>query len=114
MSNQVFDIDNDLRLYELGRTLRPVVNSPAWEIIMDTIESYVEDLDTQVRKLVPGSPEVVPSHAALYALAEFATHFKDDVERAVAFANNPSPEVTQELLGTREASDVLKAMGQGV
>lgn len=110
MADPVFDIANELQLYELGRKLRIVYNSPAWEIITDTIQSYVDNLDYQVRNLLPGSPEVAASHAALYALDQFAKNFQEDVKRAVEFSNNPSPEVREALLGFRDSSDVLKAM----
>lgn len=110
MANQLTyeDIETELRLYEFGRTLRPVVISPAWEILVDTIKSYVEDADLQVRKLVPGDPSVVASQAALYALDQFFTKFQEDVKRAVDFAAHPSQEITNFLLGVRDDSDVLK------
>jgi hypothetical protein len=107
-------VENDLSLFELGRQLRMIVNTPAWEIVLDTLNSYVEDADKQVRKMLPGSPEVMAAQAALYALDNLSTKFKEDIERAVNFANNPSDEVKQYINGTRDANDVAKAMGQGV
>jgi hypothetical protein len=104
-----YTLENDLRLYELGRELRPLVNSPSWEIFTDTIQSYVDDLDQQHRRLPPGDPNIIASHAALYALDQFATKFKADIERAVDFANAPSQEVLEYAHEVRKANDVLAA-----
>jgi hypothetical protein len=105
----VENLENDLRLYELGRELRPLVNSPGWEILTDTMQSYVDDLDQQHRRVLPGDPNVIASHAALYALDQFVTKFKADIERAVDFANAPPQEVIAYAHQIRKSSDVLAA-----
>ena len=102
-------LENDLRLYQLGRELRPMVNSPSWEILTDTMKSYVEDVDEHHRKLEPGDPNIIASHAALYAIDQFVTKFKADIERAVDFANAPSQEVLEYAHEVRKANDVLAA-----
>ena len=115
MDAQFLDqVENDLALFELGRQLRVIVNTPAWEIVLNTVDRYVDDLDQQVRKLPPGDTTVISAQAALYALDQFATKFKEDINRAVNFANHPSEEIREYLNGTRDANDVAKAMGQGV
>ena len=106
-------LEQDLKLYERGIELRPLVNSPNWETVLDTIQAYVDDVDQQVRYLLPGDPAVIAAHAALYALNDFAVKFKQDIERAVDFANQPNDEVRNYLFGVREVLDVSGAMGLG-
>ena len=104
------DIDRQLDLYERGRVLR-TMPSDAWQIIKDTIHSYTEDLDQQVRRTQPGHPGVIAGQAALYAMNSFEEFFLQDTEAAMEFAVHPSPELNQYLLGARESLDVLKAQG---
>jgi hypothetical protein len=112
MQNVVYadEIDRQLDIYERGRLLR-TIPVDAWQIIKDTIHSYTEDLDQQVRHLSPGEPSVVASHAALYAMSSFEKFFLQDTSAAMEFAVHPSPELNQYLLGARESLDVLKAQG---
>lgn len=105
-------LENDLRLYQKGIELRPLVNSPNWETVLEVIQQYVDDVDTQVRYIPPGDSTVVAAHAALFALNDFAIKFKQDVESAVDFANQPNDEVRNYLFGVRDVLDV--ATGQGV
>jgi hypothetical protein len=104
------DIDRQLDLYERGRVLR-TIPPDAWEIIKDTVHSYTDDLDQQVRGILPGDPSVVASHAALYAMSAFEDYFLKDIEAAMNFAVHPSDELKQYLSGVRESLDVLKAQG---
>ena len=104
------EIDRQLNTYERGRILR-TIPSDAWQIVKDTIHSYVEDLDQQVRTLRPGDPSVVPSQAALYAMSAFEEFFLQDTGAAMEFAVHPSPELNKYLISARESLDVLKAQG---
>lgn len=104
------EMDRQLDIYERGRVLR-TIPSDAWQIVKDTIHSYVEDLDTQVRNIPPGDPSVIPSQAALYAISQFENFFLQDTNAAMKLAVRPSPELTQYLLEVRESLDVLKAQG---
>ena len=107
-------LENDLLLYQKGIELRPLVNSPNWETVLEVIQSYVEDIDQQVRIIQPGDQSVIAAQAALYALNDFARKFKQDIERAVDFANQPNDEVRNYLFGVRDALDVSRATGLGV
>jgi hypothetical protein len=104
------DIDRQLDVYERGRILR-TVPTDAWQIVKDTIHSYVEDLDTQVRNIVPGDPSVIAAQAALYAISQFENFFLQDTGAAMELAVHPPPELSRYLLSTRESLDVLKAQG---
>lgn len=104
------DIDRQLDLYERGRVLR-TIPSDAWQIVKDTIHSYTEDLDQQVRRTQPGHPGVIAGQAALYAMSSFEEFFLQDTEAAMEFAVRPSPELNQYLTSARESLDVLKAQG---
>ena len=104
------EIDRQLNTYERGRILR-TIPSDAWQIVKDTIHSYVEDLDQQVRTLRPGDPSVVPSQAALYAMSSFENYFLEDTQAAMDFSVHPSSDLVQYLQNARESLDVLKAQG---
>jgi len=104
------EMDRQLDVYERGRVLR-TIPSDAWQIVTDTIHSYVEDLDRQVRHVAPGDPSVVPAQAALYAMSSFEDFFLQDTGAAMEFAIHPSPELNKYLLSARESLDVLKAQG---
>lgn len=107
-------IEQDLELYELGRQLRSVINSPGWEVIMLTIQQYVAETTEALLALPPGDPEVPTAHAAASALKDFLHKFRQDIKRAVDFANEPSEDLREYLTGVRRANDVQAQMGQGV
>lgn len=114
MNEQAYpNLDQDVSTYEFGRKVRGIVVSPHWPDLLEVIDSYVMDMDHQVRNLVPGDPTVIASQAALYALNQFAVKFKQDMEGAVNFASNPPEEFVQAMMGVVEASDVAKAMERG-
>lgn len=112
--NALDQIENDLNTYERGRQLRPLVNSPLWEILVDSLESYRDNANQELVNLAPGDPTVPTVHAAVSAIYDLVAKFQQDVHAAVNFANNPSEELRKYLTGTRDANDVAKAMGQGV
>jgi len=90
-----------------------VANSPktfdqAWDIIFDTVHSYVDSIDQQHRSLPPGDSSVVASHAGLSVMSQFETFFKEDLESAMDFAAHPDEEFTKYLHGFRDRLDVLK------
>lgn len=105
-------LEEDVLRYEMGRKWKAIYHSPAWELILQTMQSYVDDADYQVRKLPPGHVNVVPAHAALSALNDMVEKFELDVKSWVEFSDEPSPEFTEYLLGVRNSSDVLKTMNQ--
>lgn len=66
-----------------GMQLRTIVGTEAWEILLDTLHSYVEKADDDLRSLPPGHPDVVTAHAALSALHQGFKLFQEDVNAAV-------------------------------
>lgn len=109
--NYTDDIERKLEFYERGLVLR-TIPTDAWEIIKDTLHSYVEDIDQQVRKLRPGDPTLIAQHASLYVACELEEKFLQDTEVAVEFSNHPSEDVKEYLMGVRESRDVLKQQGE--
>ena len=104
-------LDNDLDLYERGGMLRSVVNTPTWEIIIDTLKAYKESARDELMRLLPGDPTVPTAHAATYAVEDLFFKFQQDINKAIDFASHPSEEFMQHLSGVRESSDVAKQMG---
>jgi hypothetical protein len=104
------EMDGQLDLYERGRVLK-TVSVEAWQIIKDTIHSYTENLDQQVRRIPPGDPSVIAAQSALYAMSAFENFFLQDTEAAMECSSRPSPELKQYLLHARDSLDVLKAQG---
>jgi hypothetical protein len=103
-------IEPELNLYERGRMLRTTINTPGWETVLETIHSYVEDIDRQMRAIPVGDPSVVPSHAALFALDKFETYFKQDISNAIEVSENPSEDLQHYLIESKDRFDVRKAM----
>lgn len=66
-----------------GRELRTIVGTQAWDIVMSTIQSYVDDANDTLISMVPGDPNVVAAHAAVSALHQFVKNFKEDIHKAV-------------------------------
>lgn len=106
------NIESDLRLYEYGMELRTVYGTTAWEVIVDTIKSYVDKTKEHLISLPPGDESVRTAHAAASALHDFYTKFLEDTAKAVDFVNRPSDELLIYLNRVRNASDVRKAMGE--
>jgi hypothetical protein len=104
------EIDRQLDVYERGRVLK-TIPVEAWQIIKDTIHSYTEDLDAQLRRIQPGDPSVIASQAALYAANELEEKFLQDTEAAMEFSTRPSAELKQYLMHARDSMDVLKQQG---
>ena len=105
------NIESDLSLYEYGLELRTVYGTTAWEVIVDTIRSYVDRTKERLIALPPGDETVPTAHAAASALNDLYNKFLEDTKSAVDFANHPSDELLQYLHIVRNASDVKKAMG---
>ena len=103
------ELDNELRLFETGRQLRAVVNTSAWEIVIDTLKSYKDQAIEDLVNLVPGDPTVPTAHAAASALSQQFINFQRDINNALDFAANPSSDLQDYLAGVRQDSDVQKA-----
>lgn len=104
---------SELDLYEKGKRLHRVVNSPDWELIVQILEDYRDKAVADLVHLLPGDPHVVCSHAAASCATQIVENFQNDVNSAVQSATKPSQELIKYLNGVREASDVSRAMGQG-
>ena len=105
------ELEGRMDLYERGRILRTVPDQ-AWEIIFDTVHSYVDGLDQRHRDLLPGDPAIVASHAGLSVMSQFETFFKQDLESAMEFAAHPDKEFSSYLSRVRDSLDVLKQQGE--
>jgi hypothetical protein len=101
------ELESKIDVYERGRVLRTVPDQ-AWDIIFDTVHSYVDSIDQQHRNLPPGDSSVVASHAGLSVMSQFEQFFKEDLENAMDFAAHPDEEFTKYLSGFRDRLDVLK------
>jgi hypothetical protein len=111
MSEVDQNFERDLEYFEFGLKMRPIVISPSWPDLVQFVNDYVNKIDKVYRRLEPGDPSVVGSHAAVHALDEFADKFKNDLEAAVQYSEHPSPELMAELRQVRDASDVALSMG---
>ena len=105
-------LEIDLALYDKGRQLRVIVNTPAWETVVQTLEDYRDAAKDDLIALAPGDTTVPTAHAAAAALDTLVAHFKQDIAKAIDAAANPSDEVKEFLFGAREHLDVAKAMEQ--
>jgi hypothetical protein len=92
---------NEVEIWERGRTLGQVVNTEAWEILCATIQAYADDAVEQLLRLRPGDENVTEAHAAAHALTQLCFKFKEDVNNAI---NMQTPEVVRQ--GARVSSPV--------
>lgn len=109
--NYLDEMEPKVEIFERGRILK-TCPSDVWEVIKDTIHSYVEDLDQQVRNTQPADPSVIAVQAALYAMNKFEVFFLEDTESAINFASNPPEDFRKYLFGVRDQLDVIKHQGE--
>lgn len=109
MAVQFEEIENDLRVYDLGRKLQRM-SPDLWEIILDTFASIRDTAQDDVFALPPGDPTVPTAHAAASALTQAYRSFKKGIEDAIEFAAKPSEELRAYLKQAVEAADVVRQM----
>jgi len=85
----------ELILWDRGRTLAPQVQTESWQIILDSIKSYVDDAAEALVFMSPGSTTLKEAHAVAYALKTFYIKFQEDIFRAI---NAPTPQVLKHAL----------------
>ena len=73
----------EITMWDRGRTLAQVINTEAWEILLDTIKSYVDGATEALLRLSPGDANVKEAHAVAFALSDFYQKFQQDVNQAV-------------------------------
>lgn len=103
-------VENDLRVYDLGRKLNRIVGTEIWDIILDTFADMRDNAQQDLFRLPPGDENVPTAHAAASALTQAYSHFKKGVEDAVAFAGDPSDELKIYLKQALETTDVVRQM----
>lgn len=108
---QFEEIKEDLELYEMGRALRVVYKTPAWDLVMGVFEDYRDRANDELTDLPPGDLRVVAAHAAVSALKDTVRKAQQDFEAAVTMANNPPQEITDYLTGVVRQMDVAAATG---
>jgi hypothetical protein len=106
------EMESKIDVFERGRVLKTCPQD-VWEVIKDTIHSYVEDANEQVRNIQPGDPSVTAAQASLYALSKFERFFLEDTKAAMEFSTNPSEEFLKYLYTVRDSLDVIKHQGLG-
>jgi hypothetical protein len=105
------ELDRQLDLYEKGRRLRTLTNSPDWELVTQTLQDYRDKYRDALIALPPGDPQVPLAHAAASSSNDIYTYFLQDINLAVEFATHPPDAVVDSIRGIRRASDVQRAMG---
>lgn len=105
-------LEQQLELYEKGRRLKLLVNSPEWEIVVQTLQDYRDKARDALIALPPGDPNVSQAHAAASATNDVFNYFQQDIANAVNAATKPSEELKAYIFGVRKSLDVKAAMGQ--
>jgi hypothetical protein len=83
---------DDVAQWQRGLELRGVVTTPAWEIILNSLQSYADKAAAALLQLPPGDERVMYAHAAASAAAQINTNFRLDVQSAIEAASQV-PEV---------------------
>ena len=107
------ELERQADVYEKGRRLRTLTNSPDWELVVQTLQDYRDKARDALIALPPGDKNVLQAHAAASATNDVFTMFTEDINSVISAAQNPSPELTQYLMGIRRSLDVQTAMGLG-
>lgn len=105
------EIKEDLELYEMGRSLRVIYKTPAWDLVMGVFEDYRDRANDELTDLPPGDPRVVAAHAAVSALKDTVRKAQQDFVAAIKMANDPPQEITDYLTGVVREMDVALATG---
>lgn len=88
----------EIDLWNKGRSLGFVVNSQGWDVIREMMGSYVAKEVDRLLSIDPGSrDEVIAAHAVAFAARRIFTVFVEDVQRAVNAARSTPPIVKERL-----------------
>ena len=98
-------IEIDLEVYEKGRQLQAVVNTPGWEIALDTLRAYRDKTSEDLLDLPIGDPSVLLAHAAQSALRQMFRNFEQDIANAIRTASKPPEELRDYLYDVKKNSD---------
>jgi hypothetical protein len=96
----------ELAIYQRGQQLARIVRDPAWQIVVDTIQSYADNADADLRRLPPGDSTVPTAHAVVFALDDLAKKFNFDVQNAVNL--QPSDELKAYIRALRKAASPMQ------
>lgn len=97
------DLKEGLEIWQNGRELRTIYNTPAWEIICNSLDSYAAKANQDLMRLPVGDKAVPTAHAAASAAEQIARMFKEDVANAVQ-QSFETPEIVKQMtkLGATE------------
>jgi hypothetical protein len=94
----------DLEMWQKGRSLAHVVNSPGWDVVLEILSSYAEKEAAHCINTDPGDKEaVLAAHAVAFAAGRIYALFVEDCNNLIA-ASNRVPDVVRE--GLRNSSPV--------
>lgn len=95
---------DDIEQWQRGQELRQVVTTPAWEIILNSLQAYSDKAAEALLQLAPGDERVMYAHAAASAAAQINTNFRLDVQSAIDAASQV-PEVLKRGLNDFSRGD---------
>lgn len=101
---------DDIETYLRGQELRGIVTTPAWDIILASLQSYADQATLDLLKIPPGDERVMAAHAAASAAAQININFKMDVQSAIDAASQ-LPEILKRGL-KNDFNDVSRGDGQ--
>jgi hypothetical protein len=90
------DLQEGLEIWQNGRELRTIYNTPAWEILCNAVDSYAAKANQDLMRLPVGDPTVLTAHAAASAAEQIARMFKEDVANAVN-QSFETPEIVKQM-----------------
>lgn len=92
------DQQEEIDLWNKGRSLGFVVNSQGWDVIREMMSGYVTKEVDRLLSVDPGNrDEVLAAHAVAFAASRIFTVFVEDVQRAVNAARSTPPIVKERL-----------------
>ena len=88
----------ELDLWEKGRDLQSIVNTRGFDILLETLQTYVDNANANLISLAPGDPNVITAHAAVSAANQLVSYFKQDINAAIE-ASHKSPTALKRVAG---------------
>jgi hypothetical protein len=94
----------EIDLWQKGRDLAHLVNTPGWSVVIEMLQSYVTQNVNSLMNIDPGKKdEVLATHAIMFAAGRIFRLFQEDVTNAIT-ASRKTPEVVKQ--GIRRSSPI--------
>ncbi len=98
----------EIVLWQKGKLLSQLTGFPGWQVAIDTLKQYPQQLYEDLMETPPGDKELIAAkHAAAYGSNETYRKFMQDIQAAI---DAPVPEIVKEGFVKAKTDVPLDAM----